>query len=72
MQGMLDLENPDLFKWLTGQEQPPSELEQNIAFQVLHSFWLQEGRSSAKALYGSEIDVSFLDKSKSMNFTLLR
>lgn len=31
---MLDLENPDLFKWLTGQEEPPAELEQNMAFQV--------------------------------------
>ena len=34
LQGMLDLENPDLFKWLTGQEQPPQDLESNLAFQV--------------------------------------
>ena len=34
---MLDLENPDLFKWLTGQEAPPQELESNLAFQVTHS-----------------------------------
>ena len=27
-------ENPDLFKWLTGQAQPPSELLHNSAFKV--------------------------------------
>lgn len=27
-------ENPDLFKWLTGQQQAPQELQQNPAYQV--------------------------------------
>ncbi|KAG2562364.1 hypothetical protein PVAP13_8KG259600 [Panicum virgatum] len=26
---VLDLENPDLWKWLTGQEQPPEDLNSN-------------------------------------------
>jgi len=32
-EGMLDLENPDLFKWLTGQEEAPPELQNNRAFK---------------------------------------
>jgi len=31
---MLDEENPDLWKWLTGQEGAPPHLTQNFAFQV--------------------------------------
>ena len=27
-------ENPDLFKWLTGQLQPPEEVADNIAYKV--------------------------------------
>jgi hypothetical protein len=27
-------ENPDLFKWLTGQQDAPQEMQQNPAFQV--------------------------------------
>eukprot|EP00982_Pelagococcus_subviridis_P009070 30897-Pelagococcus_subviridis.AAC.32 len=29
---VLDEENPELFKWLTGQEYPPSRLANNLAF----------------------------------------
>ncbi|KAL0441748.1 UNVERIFIED_CONTAM: Succinate dehydrogenase assembly factor 2, mitochondrial [Sesamum radiatum] len=29
---VLDLENPDLWKWLTGQEQPPEEVNANPVF----------------------------------------
>lgn len=32
---LLDCENPDLFKWLTGQEQPPALLLANPAFVQL-------------------------------------
>ena len=31
---ILDQENPDLYKWLTGQEQPPPSIAQNLAYQV--------------------------------------
>jgi succinate dehydrogenase flavin-adding protein (antitoxin of CptAB toxin-antitoxin module) len=41
LQGMLDLENPDLFKWLTGQEEPPAELQHNLAFKVDFLIFLQ-------------------------------
>lgn len=32
---ILDQENPDLYKWLTGQEQPPADIAQNAAYQVI-------------------------------------
>ncbi|GAX79151.1 hypothetical protein CEUSTIGMA_g6591.t1 [Chlamydomonas eustigma] len=32
---ILELENPDLFKWLTGQLIPPNEVSSNPAFQAL-------------------------------------
>lgn len=31
---VLEEENPDLFKWLTGQEEPSQHMAQNTAFQV--------------------------------------
>jgi succinate dehydrogenase flavin-adding protein (antitoxin of CptAB toxin-antitoxin module) len=31
---VLDQENPDLYKWLTGQEQPPQDVAENAAYQV--------------------------------------
>ncbi len=31
---VLDQENPDLYKWLTGQEQPPMDVAENAAYQV--------------------------------------
>ena len=31
---VLDQENPDLYKWLTGQEQPPQDVVENAAYQV--------------------------------------
>lgn len=31
---ILDQENPDLYKWLTGQEQPPADIASNTAYQV--------------------------------------
>lgn len=31
---VLDQENPDLYKWLTGQEQPPAAMAGNAAYQV--------------------------------------
>lgn len=33
---VLDLENPDLWKWLTGQEQPPEAISTNPVFTALH------------------------------------
>lgn len=32
---VLDQENPDLYKWLTGQEQPPQDVVENAAYQAL-------------------------------------
>ncbi|OEL23548.1 Succinate dehydrogenase assembly factor 2, mitochondrial [Dichanthelium oligosanthes] len=34
---VLDLENPDLWKWLTGQEQPPEDLDSNPVFTAIKS-----------------------------------
>jgi succinate dehydrogenase flavin-adding protein (antitoxin of CptAB toxin-antitoxin module) len=34
---LLDAENPDLFKWLTGQDEPPEEMKRNTAFSDLHA-----------------------------------
>lgn len=36
METVLDQENPDLFKWLTGQEEPPEAMKTNPAFTVRH------------------------------------
>ncbi|CAL5361727.1 unnamed protein product [Camellia sinensis] len=33
---VLDLENPDLWKWLTSQEQPPEIITTNPVFSALH------------------------------------
>ncbi|CAM0948890.1 unnamed protein product [Alopecurus aequalis] len=34
---VLDLENPDLWKWLTGQEQPPEAISSNPVFVAIKS-----------------------------------
>ena len=34
---VLDVENPDLFMWLTGQQASPEELRENTPFLVQHS-----------------------------------
>ncbi|KAL6654738.1 hypothetical protein ACP70R_008203 [Stipagrostis hirtigluma subsp. patula] len=34
---VLDLENPDLWKWLSGQEQPPEDLNSNPVFSAIKS-----------------------------------
>ena len=36
-EAVLDQENPDLYKWLTGQEPPPAAMAENAAYQVSHS-----------------------------------
>ncbi|KAF8019879.1 hypothetical protein BT93_G0539 [Corymbia citriodora subsp. variegata] len=33
---VLDLENPDLWKWLTDQEQPPEAVKMNPVFSAVH------------------------------------
>lgn len=33
-------ENPDLFKWITGQSEPPDDMQRNVAFQVCNFFFL--------------------------------
>ncbi|XP_042953119.1 succinate dehydrogenase assembly factor 2, mitochondrial isoform X2 [Carya illinoinensis] len=33
---VLDLENPDLWKWLTGQERPPESVKTNPVFTAVH------------------------------------
>ena len=35
VQEVLECENPDLFKWLTGQETAPADLQANDMFKVL-------------------------------------
>ena len=42
---VLSVENPDLYKWLTGRELAPSELQSNIAFKVGTRYLLQAGMS---------------------------
>mmetsp|Transcript_35980 Transcript_35980/g.80078 ORF Transcript_35980/g.80078 Transcript_35980/m.80078 type:complete len:168 (-) Transcript_35980:526-1029(-) len=37
MDAVLSQENPDLFKWLTGQTAPPEHMLANAAFRALHS-----------------------------------
>ena len=34
---VLDLENPDLWSWLTGQEQPPEAVNNNPVFAAVRS-----------------------------------
>lgn len=34
-EAFLAMENPDLFKWLTGQLEPPGDVAQNSAFQAV-------------------------------------
>ncbi|XP_058092884.1 succinate dehydrogenase assembly factor 2, mitochondrial [Magnolia sinica] len=34
---VLDLENPDLWKWLTAQEQPPEAVNSNPVFSAVHA-----------------------------------
>ena len=36
---VLSLENPELFKWLTGQLEPPAELQANRAYKVKQGGW---------------------------------
>ncbi|KAL4427648.1 hypothetical protein ABPG75_001737 [Micractinium tetrahymenae] len=36
-EAVLDQENPDMFKWLTAQEEAPEELQRNRAFQALQA-----------------------------------
>ncbi|KAG0493042.1 hypothetical protein HPP92_006147 [Vanilla planifolia] len=38
---VLDLENPDLWKWLSGQEQPPDAVNNNPVFKAIHGKVLQ-------------------------------
>ncbi|XP_057751398.1 succinate dehydrogenase assembly factor 2, mitochondrial-like [Arachis stenosperma] len=33
---VLDLENPDLWKWLSGQEKPPESVSSNPVFAAMH------------------------------------
>ncbi|PKI60554.1 hypothetical protein CRG98_019030 [Punica granatum] len=33
---VLDLENPELWKWLSGQEQPPEAVKMNPVFSAIH------------------------------------
>ena len=53
IQAVLDQENPDLFKWLTGQEEAPSDMLANSAFIVsfhVPLFWC----CAAVALYSDD------------------
>ena len=46
---ILEQENPDLYKWLTGQEQPPADIASNTAYQV---------SSVAKCVYSKSEQVA--------------
>ena len=48
---VLDQENPDLFKWLTGQEAPSDAMQENTTFKVRPGLFLRfEVYSSGCAL----------------------
>ncbi|KXZ53209.1 hypothetical protein GPECTOR_7g1102 [Gonium pectorale] len=47
MARVLDEENPDLFKWLTGQLQPPERLMVNPVFEALRQHVAQQLEDSA-------------------------
>mmetsp|Transcript_25078 Transcript_25078/g.74114 ORF Transcript_25078/g.74114 Transcript_25078/m.74114 type:complete len:193 (-) Transcript_25078:598-1176(-) len=54
---VLDMENPDLFKWLTGQQAPPPEVSANPAYAALHTHVQQQlgqnSQESAQAAPGA-------------------
>ena len=33
-QEVIDMENPDLYRWLTGQEEPPASIENKVLHQL--------------------------------------
>ncbi|GLI64743.1 hypothetical protein VaNZ11_008110 [Volvox africanus] len=49
MAQVLDEENPDLFKWLTGQLQPPERMSKNAVFEAIRSHVAQQVQDSAPA-----------------------
>lgn len=57
LEELLELDNPDLFAWLTGQAEPPAEVAENVAFRSiaadvaerLHSHRPDEARSKEGA-----------------------
>ncbi|KAJ9163972.1 hypothetical protein P3X46_023591 [Hevea brasiliensis] len=49
---VLDLENPDLWKWLTGQEQPPEEVSINSVFSAVRDKVMNNLNSQTRALPG--------------------
>lgn len=53
---LLDEENPDLFKWLTGQAVPPEHMTSNPAFQRLkgHVASQLEEHATVSTLAGKE------------------
>eukprot|EP00775_Hariotina_reticulata_P003787 gene3786-biopygen5487 len=55
---ILEQENPDLFKWLTGQQPPPQELQHNPAYVALSQHVQQQlaenAPSAAQAAAGQE------------------
>ena len=55
---VLDEENPELFKWLTGQELPPPRMAANVAFTSLQSHVLKflndKSDSATRAARGRE------------------
>ena len=48
METVLDQENPDLFKWLTGQEEAPEAMKANPAFMVSTQCSTSAYRQSAR------------------------
>ncbi|KAK9813019.1 hypothetical protein WJX72_007626 [[Myrmecia] bisecta] len=46
---VLEMENPDLYKWLTGRELAPPEMRRNVAFQALLEHVRQQLKDNAAA-----------------------
>lgn len=51
-------ENPDLFKWLTGQQEAPSDLLSNRAYQVGSPWLSQSTPTPFTSNYSSETDIN--------------
>ena len=60
---VLDQENPDLYKWLTGQEQPPQDVAENAAYQVYNRKHLLSSRVPSVVMTSCDDAVSLLSHS---------
>ncbi len=59
---VLDQENPDLYKWLTGQEQPPQDVAENAAYQVYNRQHLLSSHFPSVVMTSFDDAVSLLSQ----------